>query len=74
MYVDLSKPFVAPEEAEWMSDKCPQVMSHVSVSVGSEDHKFENEKNLGLWMKSAHQTSVARSSSLLQGPGDVSRY
>ncbi len=29
------------------SDKYPQVMSLKSASVGSEDYKSENEKNLG---------------------------
>ncbi len=45
------------------SDKLPQVMSLESASSESEDHKFENEKDLGVW---SHQTSVDRSSSLLK--------
>lgn len=31
------------------TDKCPQVMSVESVSVGAEDYKFQNETNLEVW-------------------------
>ncbi len=50
------------------SDKSPQVMSLESALVGAEDYKFENENiwRSGVRMKWAHQTSVARCSSLLE--------
>ncbi len=38
------KPFVAPVELSVYSDELPQVMS-----LGSEDYKFENEKDSGVW-------------------------
>lgn len=30
-------------------DQCPQVMSLEPVSIGTEDYKFANERNLEVW-------------------------
>ncbi len=59
------------------SDKSPQVMSLESASVGSEDYKFGNEKNLGVWsQKEVSLPDLCGSSSLLDagGSGYISRY
>lgn len=47
------------------SDKCPQVMSLESASVGPEDYKFENEKYL------LAMSRKEASSPLLQARGSI---
>lgn len=40
------------------SDKCPQVVSIVSASVGSENYKFENLRKISVIVGGAHAVGL----------------